>query len=143
LEFVGFEFQELLESHGVHSSPTMVKNPTTNAILEHTHQTMSNMLRTADLQTIDFTMVDKVLQHLIAAVSFALQASYHTTMKATPTQLAFGRDIFSPTTYIANWHQQRVQAIEWMTRVTAHENHNQIMHTYDAGDQVLICCDCG
>jgi hypothetical protein len=123
-EFVGFESQELLESYGVCSSPTAVKNPTANAILERTHQTMSNMLRTADLHTIDFMKVDKVLQDLIAAVSFALRASYHTTMKATSMQLAFGRDMFFPATYIANWHHQQVQAIDQMMCETVCENHN-------------------
>jgi hypothetical protein len=80
---------------------------------------------------------------MIAVVSFALRASYHKTMKAAPTPLAFGQDMFFPTTYIANWHQQRVQAIDWMTLETACENCNRVMHTYEFGDRVLICCDCG
>ncbi len=33
-EFVGFEFQELLQSYGIDSTPTTVKNPQANAIVE-------------------------------------------------------------------------------------------------------------
>jgi hypothetical protein len=68
--------------------------------------------------------MDEVLQDLIAAVSFALRASYQTMMKATPTQLAFGQDMFFPTTYVANWHQQIVHVINQMTHETVHENCN-------------------
>jgi hypothetical protein len=52
---MGFKFQELLDSFGIGSLSNTVKNPTANAVLEHTHEMMSIMLWTADLQTIDFT----------------------------------------------------------------------------------------
>jgi hypothetical protein len=51
--------------------------------------------------------VDEVLDDLIVAVCFALQAGYHASMKATPTQLAFSCDMFFLATYMANWHQQQ------------------------------------
>jgi hypothetical protein len=55
----------------------MVKNPTANAVLEDTHQMMSNMLCTADLQIINFTKVDVVLDDLITAVSFVVVPYIH------------------------------------------------------------------
>jgi transposase InsO family protein len=142
-EFIGFEFQELLDSYGITSSPTTVQNPTANAVLERTHQTMTNMLRTTDLQTNDFTMQDEAFEDLVAAVCFALRAGYHTSMKATPTQLAFGRDMFFPTTYVANWHQQRAQALTRMTKEVALENNNRINDDYAVGERVLIRRDQG
>jgi hypothetical protein len=54
----------------------------------------------ADLHTIVFAKVDKVLQDLIASVSFALQASYHD--EGYSYAACFGQDMFFPTTYIAN-----------------------------------------
>jgi uncharacterized membrane protein len=106
-EFIGFEFQELLDSYGIILSPTTVQNLTAKAVLEQIHQMIGNMLCTSDLQTIDFTLQDEAFDDLVAAVCFALRASYHTSMKATPKQLAFGCDMFFLTTYVANWHQQR------------------------------------
>jgi transposase InsO family protein len=141
-EFIGFEFQELLDSYGIISLPTTVQNPTANVVLEQTHQTIRNMLRTSDLQTIDFTLRDEAFDDLIAVVCFALRASYHTSMKATPTQLAFGCDMFFPTTYVANWHQQRVKAIARMTKEVEKENRTHITHDYAVVDRVLICHDC-
>jgi hypothetical protein len=34
---------------------------------------------------------------------FAMRATYHTTMQATPTQLVFGRDHMLNTKFEANW----------------------------------------
>ena len=40
-EFVGVEFQELLESYGVKPKPTTVKNPRANAVHERVHLLMA------------------------------------------------------------------------------------------------------
>jgi hypothetical protein len=90
---------------------------------------------------IDFTLRDEAFDDLVAAVCFALRASYHTSMKATLTQLAFGCDMFFPTTYVANWHQQRAKAFVRMTKEVEKENRNHITHDYAVGDRVLICHD--
>ena len=44
-EFVSAEFQELLQSYGIKSKLTTVKNPQANGILERTHQVIGNLLR--------------------------------------------------------------------------------------------------
>ena len=45
-EFVGEEFQELLQSYDIQSNPTTVKNPQGNAINERAHLVMGEMIRT-------------------------------------------------------------------------------------------------
>jgi hypothetical protein len=92
------------------------------------------MLWTSDLQTINFTLQDEAFDDLVAAVCFALRTSYHTSMKATPTQLAFGHNMFFPTTYVANWHQQCAKALARMTKEVERENCNCIKHDYAVGD---------
>ena len=42
-------FRVLCESFGIMSKPTIVKNPTTNPILEQIHQLISSMLHTAEI----------------------------------------------------------------------------------------------
>ena len=48
------------------------------------------MIRTTQPQ--DSELVDNPFQGVLAAVSFALRATVHTTLQATPSQLVFGRD---------------------------------------------------
>ena len=48
-EFIGMEFQELLEDYGITSKPTTVKNPQANSIVERSHMVITNQLRTFDI----------------------------------------------------------------------------------------------
>ena len=52
-EFVGIdcEFQELLQSYGVKSKLTTVRNPQANGILERTHEVIGNILRSTRLMS--------------------------------------------------------------------------------------------
>ena len=45
-EFVGIEFQDMLASYGIQEMITTVANLQANAIIEHIHQVIANMLRT-------------------------------------------------------------------------------------------------
>ncbi|MGH7974345.1 MAG: RNase H-like domain-containing protein, partial [bacterium] len=45
-EFLGFEFQEMLESYGVLSKPTTIRNPQANTIIERSHQVIADFIRT-------------------------------------------------------------------------------------------------
>ena len=45
-EFIGHEFQMLLDQAGIKSKPTTVKNPQANSICERMHKTVADMLRT-------------------------------------------------------------------------------------------------
>jgi transposase InsO family protein len=43
-EFTGWAFQNLINQHGIHALPSSVKNPQSNAIFEHMHQSITNSL---------------------------------------------------------------------------------------------------
>jgi len=45
-EFVGPEFQQMLQINGIQSVPTTIKNPQNNAICVRMHSTIENMIRT-------------------------------------------------------------------------------------------------
>ena len=141
-EFTGVEFQELLDSYGIEASQTTVKNPTANAIIERVHQTMATMLRTSELQSVDFTDPE-ALKDLINSVAFALRATHHSSLGASPAQLTFQRDMFFPTTYVANRNQQRRMQERRMVQGHAQTNKSRIAHVYQVGDLVLIRRDVG
>ena len=136
-EFVGIEFQEMLQSYGVKSKLTTVRNPQANGILERTHQVIGNLLRSTRLMSQDLSTLD-AQQELLAPVTWAINSTYHTTLQATPGQLAFQRDMIMPTTYLANWatiqHRRQEQSIDSTTK----ENSSRIRHEYCLNDRVLI-----
>ena len=50
MELVGEEFQEMLESYGIASKPTTVKNPQANAMHERAHLLIAEMSRTQKIK---------------------------------------------------------------------------------------------
>ena len=49
-EFIGQEFQKMLEDYGVKKKPNTTRNPQANAIVERVHQVIGNIVRTFELQ---------------------------------------------------------------------------------------------
>ena len=105
------EFSELLDSLGIEEVTTTIKNPRANAILERTHDVFGNMLRTYDFenQWIDGKDVNwgthktDAMDGFISAVALAMRASHHSALGTSPGALIFGRDMFFPTKFAANW----------------------------------------
>ena len=87
-EFMGCEFQELLDSYGIEVKPTTVKNPTANAIVEQIHGILGEQLR-ATVFGADWS--DDVAT-LIQACAFALNATSPARGTYLPAQLAFGHN---------------------------------------------------
>jgi hypothetical protein len=143
-EFTGIEFQELLQSYGIKAVIVTTANPRTNAILERTHQVIANQLRSLRLMSIELNSLADIQHELLAPVQWAMNSTYHTTLQATSTQLAFHCDMIMPTSYMAHWHsiRQRRQAITNHNNLC--ENAPQVPHMYSVGDLVLIRQDtCG
>ncbi len=136
-KFTGIEFQELLQSHSIKAVIATTANPQTNAILKHTHQVIANQLQLLHFMTIKLNSLADIQHELLALVQWAMNNTYHTTLQATSTQLAFHRDMIMPTSYMAHWHSihQWCQAI---TDCDNRENVCQVPHTYSVGNLVLI-----
>eukprot|EP00644_Phytophthora_capsici_P004502 jgi/Phyca11/110991/e_gw1.19.664.1 len=93
-EFTGEEFQELLRSYGIKAKPTSTKNPQANAICERVHLEIMNVVRCHE--GADWKKV-------IYYAAFAVRASYHSILNASPGQLIFGQDMISRQLYESNW----------------------------------------
>ena len=101
-EFMG-EFALMISNdYGITKHGATVRNPQANAIIERIHQTIGNIIRTFQMHS---TSPDErnPWKGVLAATMFATRATYHTTLKATPMQLVFGRDAILNTTFEANW----------------------------------------
>jgi hypothetical protein len=69
---------------------------------------------------------------------YAICNTFHTTLKATPGQLVFGRDMVLPITFMAGWGAIEQQRQKEMARNNRIENASRINHGYKVGDKVLL-----
>jgi hypothetical protein len=142
-EFVSAEFQELLQSYGIRSKLTNVKNPQANGILERTHQVIGNLLRSSHLITQDLDTVSAAQQELLMPVMWAINTTFHMTLKASPAQLAFSRDMILPTSFATNWYAINSRKQVQSQSAANAENHKCIPHEFCLNDKVLIRRDIG
>jgi hypothetical protein len=141
-EFVSAEFQELLQSYGIQSKLTTVKNPQANGILERTHQVIGNLLRFSHLIAQDLDTVS-AQQELLMPVMWAINTTFHTTLKASPAQLAFSRDMILPTSFAANWYAINSRKQAQSQSAADAKNRKRIPHEFCINDKVLIQHDIG
>ena len=132
------EFADMIENdYGIKLKRITARNPQANAIIERAHQTIGNVLRTFQVQN---TILDKddPWSGILAANMFAVRATVHTTLQATPSQLVFGRDSMLNITHDTNWKLIKERKQKLIKAGNARENRTRIPHTYKTGDKVLI-----
>ena len=130
------EFKQMIKNdYGIKPKPITTRNPQANAIIERVHQTIGNILRTFNVKAAD---QDDPWAGVLAATMFSIRAIYHTTLKASPMQLVFGRDAIINIKHVANWKhiaQQKQSVIDYNN---AKENKSRTAHHYSVGHQILI-----
>ena len=84
-----------------HSQPS---DPQANAILERVHKSIHNMLRTQGIYDSGDIDPDIGWTGILSAVRRAVVSTVHTTLRATPTQLVFGRDAMLNISFQADWN---------------------------------------
>ena len=78
------DFLPLLNDFAIKPTPTSVKNPQANAILERVHQVLGDMLRTKELQKHTFDEIDP-WSEILASVAWAICSTHYTTTGLTGT----------------------------------------------------------
>ena len=97
------EFKKLIEEeYQLRARPSSVRNPQSNAIIERVHGTIGNMMRTIDMPHVS-NADDDPFAGVVSAICWAVRSTYHTTLKATPGQLVFGRDMIFNIKHEADW----------------------------------------
>ena len=125
------------DDYGIKRKPTTTRNPQANAILERIHQTINNILRTYQIHSSEITTPGEAWEGILSSVMFALRATYHTTLQATPTQLVFGRDAILNIKFEADWNAIRQRKQKLINENNTRENKKRISHEYKVGDKVL------
>ena len=131
-------FAELTENMGMKRKPTTEYNPQGNSVLERIHQVLGNQLRSFELEERDLTEEEQTFEPFLTACAYAIRCAYHTTLKATPGQLVFGRDMILPIKFEADWaliEQQKQLSID---KSNERENKTRREHEYQVGDKILL-----
>jgi hypothetical protein len=96
-EYIGFD------NGGEYKNSTPF-NTQSNGIIERAHLTLNESLRTAEIDGREMDEKDPWGPFLSSA-AYAIRSTFHTTFKATPGQLVFGRDMVLPIEFMADWGQ--------------------------------------
>jgi hypothetical protein len=104
-EFIGSEFQWLLELFSIKDVCSTSKNPQSNAICERMHQTVENVLCTLIHSNPPRTMTSAkdIVDDALATAMHAMQTTVATTLASAPGSLAFARDMFLNVPLVADW----------------------------------------
>ncbi len=97
-------FEYLCKSYGIKRKPTTVKNPQANAILEHMHQVIGQMLHTAEIDMVK-TVTPGDINVFLDKAAWKICSTYHTVLKATPGAAIFGQDMLFKILFVADWHK--------------------------------------
>ena len=103
-------FQKMIkDDYGIKAKPITVRNPQANAIVERIHQVavIGNIIRTFELEDNYLDEDDPWKGILLSAMAFAVRSTFHTTLRQTPGQLVFGRDMIFNIKHTANWEYIR------------------------------------
>lgn len=132
------EFKTMIEEeYHIKTKPITVRNPQANAIIERVHGVVGDMIRTFDTNKID-EKDDNPFAGLVSAICWAVRSTYHTTLKATPGQLVFGRDMIFNIRHQADWQYIQEQKRRRINENNARENLKRLEHDYAPGERVLI-----
>ena len=127
----------LINDYGIKRKPITVRNPHTNAIVERIHQVIANMIRKFELKT-NYLDQDDPWKGILSATAFAVRSTYHTTLKKTPRQLVFGRDMILNIKHIANWEYIRQNKQKMIEKNNKAENAKRVAYSYKEGDHVFL-----
>jgi hypothetical protein len=117
--------------------PTTVKNPQANAILEHVHQVLGQMLCTAEIDMAKSVALDDVNVFLDNA-AWAICSTYHTVLKASPGAAIFGRDMLFDILLVAGWHKIGEYRQSLTDDSNQCKNTQCIDYDYKVADKVLV-----
>jgi hypothetical protein len=103
--------------------------------LERIHQTLANMMRTAEIDMANTAAPDDVADFLNDA-AWAVCSTYHTVLKASPGAAIFGQDMLFDVPFLADKvgdYRQRQTDCN-----TARENKTCVEWDFAVGDKVLV-----
>jgi transposase InsO family protein len=116
------------------------RNLQANSILERVHKVLHNMVRVLELKDAR-DLPDYGWTGILSAICQAIRSTVHTTSRATPTQLVFGRDAILNVSFEANWQYIKERKQRLILQNNKRKNATRIPHQYNVGDRVMVRLD--
>ena len=99
------------------------------------------MIDTSSVKDIDDLDARWGFTGILSAVRRAVNSTVHTTLRATPSQLVFGRDALLNIIFQADWETIRRRKQRMINLNNARENVKRCDYTYTVGQQVYVRLD--
>ena len=136
------EIQEFLaEEYGIKRKIITSRNPQSNSMVERCHKTLGNMIDSLGIKDKRDLDPHFGFQGMLAALRKAMNATVHTTSRATPSQLVFGRDAILNVSFEADWQFIKDRKQKLILHNNKRENAKRKPHTYNVGDRVMVKAD--
>ena len=119
--------------YGLKRKPITTRNPHSNAIIERIHQTIRNIIHTFDVSNI---VNNNTWSGILAGTMFAVRATYHITLQASPMKLVFGRDAILTIKHVVDWEHIRQRKQLRINHNNIRENMRRNNHQYKVGDKI-------
>ena len=138
-EFIGQEFQWLLNMFSIKDVQSTAKNPQSNSICERMHQTVGNVLRTIlhSNPPANMTLARDIVDEALATAMHAMRTTVATTLGSTPGALAFSRDMFLNIPLVADWQSIVKHRQQFVDDNLRRANKKRRHHDYVSGQKVL------
>ncbi len=115
----------------------MVRNPQANGILEHVHQVLGQMLRTAELDMVD-SVTSNDVDVFLNNTAWAIRSTYHTVLRASPGAAIFGWNMLFDIPFMADWCKVGEQRQSLTNCGNQQENAKWIDYDYKVREKVLV-----
>jgi len=142
-EFAREVSETLKNEYGVNRKIITSRNPQANSMIERCHKTLHNMIRSAQIK--DRRELDSFLgfKGVLAACRKAMNSAVHTTARAMPTQLVFGRDAMLNASFQADWQFIKERKQRLIIQNNTRENAKRKPHVHNVGDVVVVKAGAG
>ena len=130
----------MVKKNNIKSVPTTVKNPQANPMVERMHQSISTMLAISIQENPpkNFEEASTLVQRKCMSTQFALRATVHSTLKYSPGELAFGRNMLNPFSSQINWDDMLYNKQRTIDLYNLKENSKRRDFDYKPGNKILI-----
>src|SRR5688572_28129632 len=95
------------------------------------------MVRTFEREA-NYLNEDDPWKGILSATAFVVRSAYRNTLRKTPGQLVFGRDMIFNIQHVANWEFIRQNKQKVIEKNNIAKNAKQTAHLYKEGDPVLV-----
>jgi hypothetical protein len=129
----------LTEDCGITKKVLTTRNPQANSMVERVHQAIHQLIRTLEIKgKSDLKKLDFGWDGVMSTVCQAVRSTIHTTQRATPTQLVFGRDVILNVAFEADWQYIKERKLHRIVQNNKKENAARLPQQCAVGDHIMV-----